>query len=74
VWDVETGEMVAGPFRHNGPVSSVVFSPDGRHIVSGSGDKIIRIWDAGSSDSFVSSFTTFRDTMLLLTSIILTRT
>jgi len=27
-------------------VSSVAYSPDGRHIISGSDDKMIRIWDA----------------------------
>ncbi|KZV60619.1 WD40 repeat-like protein [Peniophora sp. CONT] len=31
---------------HTGPVSSVVFSPDGTRVVSGSDDKTIRIWNA----------------------------
>ena len=26
---------------------SVAFSPDGKTIVSGSGDKTIKVWDAG---------------------------
>ncbi|KAJ7199387.1 WD40 repeat-like protein [Mycena pura] len=31
---------------HNDGVWSVAFSPDGQRIVSGSGDKMVRIWDA----------------------------
>ena len=31
-------------------VQSVAFSPDGRHIVSGSHDKTIQIWDAQTGD------------------------
>ncbi|KAK4039596.1 hypothetical protein C8A01DRAFT_36379 [Parachaetomium inaequale] len=31
---------------HDGRVQSVVFSPDGRRLASGSGDGIIKIWDA----------------------------
>ncbi|PVF91385.1 hypothetical protein CPB86DRAFT_770742 [Serendipita vermifera] len=38
--------MTAGPFEgHRHTVSSVSFSPDGHHIVSGSDDHTIRIWD-----------------------------
>jgi len=32
---------------HSDGVTSVAFSPDGSTIVSGSGDKTIKVWDAG---------------------------
>ena len=35
---------------HTDWVWSVAFSPDGRHIVSGSGDRTIRVWDAQTGD------------------------
>jgi len=33
---------------HSGWVRSVAFSPDGSTIVSGSNDKTIKVWDAGT--------------------------
>jgi len=33
---------------HSGRVNSVAFSPDGSTIVSGSNDKTIKVWDAGT--------------------------
>ncbi len=37
------------PFQgHEGWISSVAFSPNGTKIISGSGDKTIRVWDAST--------------------------
>ena len=34
---------------HSSFVRSVAFSPDGKTIVSGSNDKTLKVWDAGTS-------------------------
>jgi len=31
--------------RHNRPIRSLTFSPDGQHILTGSDDQTLRIWD-----------------------------
>ncbi|KAG2126823.1 WD40-repeat-containing domain protein [Suillus clintonianus] len=47
-----TGEAVGAPLQgHTGPVRSVSVSPDGKYIVSGSDDKIIRVWDLGTGET-----------------------
>ncbi len=47
VWNAQTGDLI-GSLRteHKLAVSSIVFTPDGRRIVSGSEDSTLRLWDA----------------------------
>jgi len=35
---------------HSEDVNSVAYSPDGKHIVSGSGDTTVTIWDADTGE------------------------
>jgi WD40 repeat protein len=46
VWDAATGLELLVLKGHAGIVRSVVFSPDGKHIVTGSNDRTAKVWDA----------------------------
>jgi WD40 repeat protein len=45
---VSTGERVGKPLTHEDAVSSVEFSPDGRTLLTASGDTKARFWDVAS--------------------------
>jgi WD40 repeat protein/tRNA A-37 threonylcarbamoyl transferase component Bud32/Flp pilus assembly protein TadD len=45
VWDAITGDKVMILGGHVGGVSEAVFSPDGRHVISGGSDGEIKVWD-----------------------------
>src|SRR6266516_2265599 len=46
VWDATTGKTVLIYKGHTKAVTSVVWSPDGKYIASGSSDATVRVWDA----------------------------
>jgi WD40 repeat protein len=45
LWDLRTGISTGTLSGHTGKVKSLVISPDGRFLVSGSEDQGIRIWN-----------------------------
>ncbi|KAG8628011.1 hypothetical protein KVT40_003884 [Elsinoe batatas] len=44
LWSVQTGQLLDRLAGHEGPVSSLAFSPDGGSLISGSWDHTVRIW------------------------------
>ena len=51
IWDATTGQEMLSLKGHTGPVSSVVYSPDGQRLASASGggkpgEGTVRVWDA----------------------------
>lgn len=57
VWDAESGEVIAGPFKgHTHWINSVGFSRDGKYVASGSLDKTVIIWNAENGEVFRGPF------------------
>ena len=54
LWDVERGTCLHKLTRHQEPVYSVAFSPDGKHIASGSFDKCVHIWNVQVRGAFAA--------------------
>lgn len=48
VWSVAEGELVQVLTRHTEDVKDVCCSADGRHLLSGSWDKSLKLWDVAS--------------------------
>ncbi|KAF2841316.1 WD40 repeat-like protein [Patellaria atrata CBS 101060] len=44
IWSVQTGQLLDRLAGHEGPVSSLAFTPNGGVVVSGSWDHTVRIW------------------------------
>ncbi|KAN0086005.1 hypothetical protein V8E55_007139 [Tylopilus felleus] len=51
-WPVDVHTL----YGHAGAVLSVAYSPDGSHIVSGSSDKTIRVWNASTGQCVAGQF------------------
>jgi len=45
LWDAHSGQAVGSLDGHRSWVSDLIFTPDGKRLISSSGDQTIRLWD-----------------------------
>ncbi|KAK2461249.1 hypothetical protein APHAL10511_006776 [Amanita phalloides] len=67
LWSVQTGKLLDVLSSHEGPVSSLAFSPSGNNqLVSGSWDKTVRVWNVFSRTRAVEPFALSSDVLALV--------
>ena len=66
LWSVQTGKLLDILAGHEGPVSSLAFSPSGNNqLASGSWDKMVRVWNIFSRTRAVEPFSLSSDVLAL---------
>ena len=65
LWSVQTGKLLDVLAGHEGPVSSLAFSPTGNLLASGSWDKTVRIWNVFSRSHAVEPYQLSADVLAL---------
>jgi WD40 repeat protein len=56
IWDAATSQPIGKPFSDSGGISIVVFSPDGKRIITASEDHTAQIWDAETGQPIGKAF------------------
>src|SRR5581483_12351488 len=48
LWDALTGKALSRVEAHNGIIYSLAFHPDGRRVITGGADRVVKVWDVGA--------------------------
>jgi hypothetical protein len=54
LWDAATSQLIRKLQRHSTDVYAVAFSPDGKRLVSSSGDKTMKVWEVATGQEILS--------------------
>ena len=65
LWSVQTGKLLDVLAGHEGPVSSLAFSPTGNQLASGSWDKSVRMWNVFGRSRAVEPYQLSADVLAL---------
>jgi WD40 repeat protein len=50
LWNMETGEPIGLPMKHDLQIAALAFRPDGKVVATGSWDSTARLWDAETGE------------------------
>ncbi|KAF8496944.1 WD40 repeat-like protein [Gautieria morchelliformis] len=65
MWSVQTGRLLDVLTGHEGPISSLAFSPTGNTLASASWDRSVRLWNVFGRSRAVEPFTLSADVLAL---------
>src|SRR5262249_60214532 len=54
VWDAAPGQEIRALRGHAAPIYGVALMPDGRRVVSGSGDHTVKVWDVAADKEILT--------------------